>query len=363
MSFLSLVMAHQIGLAMTPEQLVDSAQIKVFNKDLNKVISEHYGAYFSAQTFKAFIEKNEKNKESKNHLLKVLSGQSSVVKNAKNLPLKIIVNMGLGWDAENYDIQMPHVKSFIDDIKTLGLEVIFLDKYPYAPIEQNVDSIKPQLRQLLRDQNSKYILMSLCKGTPELVIAFAEIVKAHPEMKNNVVGFMNMSGMLGGTFFSSNRLDIQAIIEIEKLIDRNLPGESFSKHDREQTIWSLPFVSPVAIAKNLKTVLDINLGSIPVVNVSGAIMSDKMSKRTSPLQMFLIYNRMMNLYSSANDGFIDVTDTHLPPSMFKNQRSIVLDASHLLVDGFVDQYDLKIKENRLRFYRGVFEVLLMEINK
>jgi hypothetical protein len=88
-----------------------------------------------------------------------------------------------------------------------------------------------------------------------------------------------------------------------------------------------------------------------------------MSKRTSPLQMFLIYNRMMNLYSSANDGFIDVTDTHLPPSMFKNQRSIVLDASHLLVDGFVDQYDLKIKENRLRFYRGVFEVLLMEINK
>jgi hypothetical protein len=33
--------------------------------------------------------------------------------------------MGLDWDAENYDIQMPHVKSFIDDIKTLGLEVIF----------------------------------------------------------------------------------------------------------------------------------------------------------------------------------------------------------------------------------------------
>ena len=345
---------------MTPAELIEDQGLKVFNTEVNKAISMKYGEYFSASAFKAFVEKDPRNFAFKSYVLDVLRQKSKKQKIPTHL--KVIVNTGLGWDTDNYSQQMSHVKNFMDDVRKLGVEVIFLSKFPYAPLEQNIESIKPQLKNLLRNKEDRYILMSLCKGTPELLIATAELVLENPQLKSKIAGFMNMSGMLGGTFFSSDRLDIKSMVEMEKIIDNKLPSpDSFVKYDREQTIWSLPYISNKRIEANLRPVLKVDFGNIPAINVSGAIMSDKMSKRSSPLQMFLIYNQLMNIYSYGNDGFIDVTQTRLPKNMFKNQKSLVIDGSHLLVDGYLAEFDLSQTKNRELFYRGVFESLLMEI--
>ncbi len=357
--FLTVLLTLQSAMAITPKEFVDSMEIRSFGLEMNKFVSETMDSKFAAASYKAFIEKNKRNKEFSLYMRSVLSKKAKKLSYPKNM--KIIVNMGLGWDAENYAIQMPHVKSFIDDVKTLGPEVIFLNKYPYGPIEQNIESIKPQLKGLLRDEKSQYVLLSLCKGTPEILVAAAELVKENPNFKKRIAGFINLSGMMAGTFFSSQRLDIQTIVEIEKTIDSLPTKNTFSKYDRQKTVWSLPFVSVKSVAKNIRPVLNTSFDDIPAVNVSGAIMNDRIEKRDTPLKMFILYNKIMSLYPYGNDGFIDVTQTHLPKSMFRNQKSMVINSSHLLVDGYLDEYDLMDIKNRHLFYRGIFQSLLLEI--
>jgi hypothetical protein len=350
MSFIFAVLSLQAW-ALTPKDYLEATQIETFDSVTNRNISNIYGKQFSAKVFKAFIEKNSTNLKFKNQLQNFIVNKSTYIP-IKNV--KIIVNMGLGWDFENAD-QPYYVKDFINEIKSLGYEVIFLSKYPYAPIEVNVESIRPQLRHILRDQNNKYILLSLCKGTPELLIAAAEIIKKENQLKNKLIGFVNMSGMMGGTFFSSTRFDLVALTSLEKEVDNYSSKMNFEKFDRMQTIVSLPSMTKARITKNLAPILNVSFDNIPAINISGALMSDTAIKNNSPLKMFISYNKALQLYPYANDGFIDVTESRLPTSMFKNQRSLILDSSHLLTDGNFEGLDLTKKTNRVLFYKAIIQ--------
>lgn len=348
-----LILLNVQAYALTPNDFLDSNQIENFDSTTNKIISLTYGSRFSAQVFKAYIERNPLNLKYKKELQSFIAKKSSFVP-MKNV--KIIVNMGLGWDVESKE-QPYYVNNFINEIKSLGYEVEFISKYPYAPIEMNIDTIQPQLRHLFRDENNRYILLSLCKGTPELLVAAAEVIKKDSKLKDKILGFVNMSGMMGGTFFSSTRLDMKALTNMEKDFDNLSSARSFTKFDRMQTVVSLPYMTKSRIQKNVSPVLNVSFDNIPAINISGALMSDLPSKNNSPLKMFINYNKVMLLYPYANDGFIDVTETRLPSSMFKNQKSIVLNSSHLLTDGAFEDLDLTKKPNRIFFYKAVLQSL------
>lgn len=350
----------QSAFAMSPSEYVQNADIKVFDRRVNQQLSETFDQHFSAQAFKAFIEKDKKNSVFKNEVKNYMQGR--VVPLVPSKKLKIIVNMGLGWDFNNVKEQPYYVQNFISDIQKLGSEVIFLDKFPYAPVEQNIESIKPQLKSLLRDPEASYILLSLCKGTPEILIAAAELIQENPLHKKKIAGFINMSGMMGGTFLADERVDLDVLTDLIMMWEDYVPlKRNFKKYDRRNTVWSLPFMSKASITKNIKPVLKVSFDNIPVINVSGAILDDMISKSDSPLKMFVSYNSLMSVYPYGNDGFIDVTETRLPVSMFANQKTIILNSSHLLTDGSFDQYRLDREVNRVAFYRGLYQSLLREI--
>jgi hypothetical protein len=128
-----------------------------------------------------------------------------------------------------------------------------------------------------------------------------------------------------------------------------------------QTVVSLPSMTKARIAQNVAPILNVSFGNIPAINISGALMSNLPIKNNSPLKMFINYNKAMMLYPYANDGFIDVTETRLPLTMFKNQKSIILNSSHLLTDGAFEDLDLTNKPNRLLFYKAVLQSLKEEI--
>lgn len=344
----------------TPKEYLENKKILIFNAEENENISRHKDKYFSALVFKEYIESNKNNFKLRQKVQNYMNNGQLKKDNLKEAT--IVINMGLGWDADNYSQQPYYVKNFIDEIKLLGNDVIFLSRFPYAPMEQNIESIKPQLKHILR--NKKVILLSLCKGSPELLVSSLEIVRENPEMKKNILGILNMSGMMAGTFFSTSRFDLELLTSIEFLWDKYIPTKnSFSKYDRRQTVWSLPFMRKNNVIKLVNSVSDVNLDPIPVINVSGILTSDKISKRDTPLKMFISYNQLTDLYPNANDGFLDITETRFPSKNFSNQSTLLLESSHLLADGYFNQTDLMIKENRIKFYQALYQTLVDKINE
>ena len=166
-----------------------------------------------------------------------------------------------------------------------------------------------------------------------------------------------MSGMLTGTFFSRNRIDLVLLKEIEESIDAMLkPNPALI--DRQKTFRALPYMTNFEIENNLERIGNFRMPNIPVINVVGAMTSDYISKKGSPLKMFLTYNQRAHLTKYASDGFIELSKTMLPKEVFPNEKVLVLESTHLLADGNFDQYDLTNKETRVSFYQALFQALI-----
>lgn len=338
------------------DQYLIEHQINHFTSQTNQSISKEKNRYFAAQVFKKYIENNQENLNLKNDILNQMNHNVAALDLANTL---LVVNMGLGWDYENLSEQPYYVQNFVKEIQQTGLPVYFIKKYPYAPLEQNIESIKPQLDVLMKQSNQKIILFTLCKGSPEMVVALNEYLKENPDFKTRFKAHINLSGMMGGTFFANNRPDLKILREIELMIGSNHdPDFDFKKYDQRQTLWSLPYMND----KIIKTLLNPNqleaIESIKAVNISGIITKKENEKRPSPLKMFFTYNHLTNLYPYANEGFLDIADTRLPEKMYPYQRTILIEGSHLLADGNFENFDLTQSSNRLKLYR----LLIKSIN-
>ena len=339
---------------ISPDQYIRQHNITSYNSKTNQVISNEKGKYFSAKVFKKIIENDPTNTELHKLVQNELAHKILLDKKLTNTIL--IINMGLGWDDRDYKNQPEYVQNFINEIKTLGLETIFLERFAYGPIENNIEIIKPQLTKFLKS-GKDIIFLSLCKGTPELLISLAEITRDNPELKKPIKGYLNMSGMLGGTFFSKDRLDLNLIQKYDPYIEIGL-GPNPKSIDRFLSINALHYMTNKRVQKNLERVGDFQMPELPVINVTGVITSDFMIKKGTPLKMFLTYNNNTKLYPYANDGFLEVSHTLFSKEIFPKERTLLLESTHLLADGNFEQFDLADKKTRIEFYHALFQALI-----
>lgn len=347
---------HASGLAKTQGALnyIRENNITEYDDDTNKEISKKFSPYFSALVFKTLIEKQSRNKELRSLLHQQMNQR--IVLNKKLANTILVINMGLGWDDQNFSNQAFYIQNFITEIKLLGLETHFLKRDPYGPIDHNIELIKPQLHNLLRT-GKNIILLSLCKGTPELVVAMAEEIEENPKAQKQITGYLNMSGMLGGTIFSKKRLDLKIIEEIEQSLDGHLKTTPV-RLDRLRTVRALPYMTSDEIAESLTRLNNFQMRDLEVINVVGAMTSKYISQKGSPLKLFLTYNEKAHLFPYANDGFLDISQTSFSKDLFPKARTLVLESTHLLADGNFDQYDLANKGVRISFYRALFQALI-----
>lgn len=337
----------------TVSEFIEKRNITEFTRELNRELTPKYGPIFSAEVFRELTERKPGNREFREYVLRELrkKSESEPFVEFKD-KIKVVVSFGLGW-SDDFGIAAPYyIKDFLSDIESLGLEVVYLDKNPFGTIKKNVQRILPQLEKELKGEK-KVIFLSLCKGTPELLSALALL--RDPHLKEKVAGHVNLSGMLTGTFFA----DIAMSIIIPKLLSpfmKIIPIQEIK--DAGKMAGSASYMKSTVIAETLNEVR----GQIPddtlTVNVTGAPMSDRVMKNRSPMGPVLKYNYWQKFLVSANDGFIELPHTLVPEDISSRQVTLVLDSSHMLSDGYLDEFSLSDRDARRALYQSILRFIL-----
>lgn len=338
----------------TASEFIDTRKITEYTRELNRDLTPKYGPIFSAEVFKELLERKAKNREFRNSVLAALRQQGITDQKFASYKDKVtlVVSFGLGWSDE-YGIAAPsYIKDFLSDIESLGLEVVYLKKNPFGTIKNNVRRIIPQLEDELKKDKS-VIFLSLCKGTPELFSALSEI--HDPEMKKKIIGHVNLSGMLTGTFFA----DIAMSVMIPKLLSpflKIIPLKEIS--DAGKMAESASYMKSTIIAETLSDVKGHLPEGVLTVNITGAPLSDRVMRNGSPMAPILKYNSWQKFLVSATDGFIELPHTQVPEDLASNQVSLVLDASHMLSDGYLEEFELKDQDTRRKLYQSILSYIL-----
>ncbi len=356
---------HQIGNKTnvlleheSPEAFIDNKGIQDYTLELNRELSKLYGQLFSAKVFKAFIEKDARNKKFKNEVLKSFDTKW---KKQPFVELKdkvsIVVSFGLGWE-EKYSQATPiYIREFLEDIKSLGLPVRFLRKDPWGSVRHNAEVIKDQLRDEL-ETGRDIILVSLCKGTPEVLLA-ESFVHAETEGRfvNHILGHVNLSGMLDGTFYSDKSSEL-LIPKIVGPILKLIPIESARESTR--LFGAIDFMRSDIIEGVVQEAAQNLPKDLLYINITGAPMSEQIFEQHSPMVPVVRYTLFSKLSEGANDGFLELPNTLIPRFISNNQITLMLDSTHLLGDGMLEGHSLQQEFKRRAMYYAIISRVIQE---
>lgn len=343
---------------LKPAAFIDHHDIKVYTVELNRKLTADYGQTFSAQVFREIVEREPKSNEllqsvlhdlkvknkSKNRNLKVLRGK-----------IRLVVSFGLGWE-ESYTKHTPYyIRDFLADIKSLGLPVTFLKKDAYGTVENNVEQMIPQLKERLGGEED-LILISLCKGTPEL---FAALARVNQDMNQSsqarIIGHINLSGMLSGAIFS----DFAKELIFPKIIAPLLKLIPFAGvADSGKMVDALEFMKTSIIETVLQDAAPYLRKDLYTINVTGAPMDNSLMETDSPMKFVVKYGVRNAFIDSANDGFLELPSTLVPQSISTNQATLVVNSSHMLSDGDFYGYKLNDESNRRQLYFSVISEII-----
>ncbi len=330
--------------------------IDEYTVEVNRRLTKQYGQIFSALVFKHLIERKETNQDLKQNVLKNLKDKTFHKTNEPFAALKdkvrLVVSFGLGWEEKS---TIFYIKDFLKDIEAMGLPVTFLKKNPFGSVEENVELMIPQLQSiLLKDENIIYI--SLCKGTPELLAALAQMnQRLNLNRQATILGHINLSGMLSGAIFS----DFAKEIVVPKIIAQLLKLVPFKTvSENAKMIDALEFMKTSIIENSLKASIPFLKQDIFTINVTGVPLSNHVLNGNSPMKPVIKYGLRSAFIDSANDGFLEIPSTLIPESITENQATLVMDSSHMLSDGNYEGHDLSLEATRQSLYFSVIQAVI-----
>jgi hypothetical protein len=161
--------------------------------------------------------------------------------------------------------------------------------------------------------------------------------------------------MLSGAIFSDFAKDIvlpKVVAPLMKLI----PFDSV--RDSARMVDAIEYMKTSVIESTLQTATPDLDKSIFYVNITGAPMTAHVFEGKSPMRPILTYNVRNEFVDSANDGFLEMPSTLIPESVSHNQVSLILDSSHLLSDGMLDEFKIEDENNRRILYYTVVKTIL-----
>lgn len=340
------------------DEFLSKNPIEKYTLAVNKELTKKYGQLFSARVFRKKIEEKPENKEFLNKVLADLSNKKlNIEAPFKYLDSKVrlVVSFGLGWE-EKYGRTVPYyIEDFLSEMKGLGLPVTFIKKDPFGTVEENVQKMLPGLREALLS-GEDLIFVSLCKGTPELLRAEAELMK-HDEKNRygKILGHINLSGMLSGAIFSDFAREVvlpKVVAPLLKLIPLA------AVRDNAKMVDAIEYMKTSIIEENLKASKAHLDKDIFYVNITGAPMTNLVLEGSSPMKPIVKYGSKTGFIESANDGFLEMPNTLIPESISKNQVTLVLDATHILSDGDLHGFKISDKRNRRALYYSVLKTVI-----
>jgi hypothetical protein len=340
--------------------------LETLSPDWNLSVSKSFGPQMASAAFDYEIMQNSDNALARQA---ALDGVARQLRDRAWSPLKkqnitIVVNTGLSWDDKMESNTPLYVHEFVLDMRALGVPVVFLQKDPYGTIWDNALSIQPQLEKVLQ-QGRDIFIITLCKGTPEMMLALTRAQTSYvarsrtqehrPKGTAKVIGYLNMSGMMSGTFLADSLSESKTL---KYLGNRMRKWENSIVGEYGKTTLSLPYMTSDEISDVLSITASLMPKDVSYMNIVGNPVDRAFLERGSIIGPFFKLNDYFNFYSGAHDGYLDVTQIAFPKSVSENQVTITFNASHLLTDGFFGPFDLMQPFARQAIYRSLINVTL-----
>lgn len=324
-----------------------------YSLELNRSLSKTYGQFISAASFKNWVESNESNVAFRDYLTSELQKRDLNGKPFQQIKnLKIVISLGLGWREFESPKDPIYVLNFLRDIKSSGLPILFLKREPYGTLNANIAAIIPQLEKELAIEQD-IILVSLSKGTPELMSALGTIHSQKKPIKARVKGYVNISGMVGGVSFADKANKLKDLTFLTPLL-KAFPATA----ENGKTLGSLSQLSSVAVDRVMKTAYDFIPRETFFINITGLPLSNHIYLGTSPMLEILKIGNKRHIFEGANDGFLEAPRTLVSDSVFPNQVTVVLDSTHLIADGKLGLYGMDDQTNRRVLYQALLKFIL-----
>lgn len=339
------------------EAFIEKNQITDYTLELNRELTDQFGAIFSAKVFEKVMEGKAGNKEFRTNLLSHLENKGNKLKDLSHLKsdVRFIVSFGLGWSEEIAKKGPYYIGNFIKDLKSMGLDITFLDRNPFGTVSGNVERLTHHLESELDDPR-KIIIVSLCKGTPEILASIAQIEKKTPgAITQKLLGHVNLSGMLGGAFFSDLANEINLPLKIAKVM-KAIPINAIA--DNARMADAVEYMTSPIIDNAVESAVETLPKNLFFINITGIPLSTFVLDQNSPMELVIRYGMKHRFVTGANDGFIELPKTLIPESLSQNQLTLVLDSSHMLSDGRIENYSLSDEQNRRILYRAIFHEIL-----
>ena len=111
---------------LSPVKYIRENNITDYDFETNKEITKETNRYFSARVFKSLILKNNANKDLRNLVRDLMDHKLILNKKLENTIL--VINMGLGWDDQNFKIRIIHLKQEDSRLRFQQVIVFFLNR-------------------------------------------------------------------------------------------------------------------------------------------------------------------------------------------------------------------------------------------
>jgi hypothetical protein len=330
-----------------------------YTREANRTLTKAYGIGFSADIYKAWLERLPRNPEFKSKIEKSIadiqrSGDRPLARRIAHY--KVLIAQGFMQTAAKNRLQ-----SLIDNLRGLGAEVKMMDFDPVGSIAANVPRFRDQINaELLTGQ--KVILISASKGAPELLTAISQINAANlttpvpMRAPGQIAAVITLAGMIEGSFLP----DWASGVPQRYLIKGSLNDGGASSGLVVTDLTGFFDMSTASLTKQ-REIYRATLPRVPYYSFVGVITRDGIARdpEINMLQKSLSIPHAD--FHGANDGYIEYPGTHLPRSWNLQSTDVVFDSSHSILDGFYYGRDMSQLPTRKLVIESIFQSILDDL--
>lgn len=357
--------------APTAEEYLKINPIIDFSLSTNRYLTLKYGHGFTQEIYRAWIMNRKQNTDVQARLSSFYNqfkNKSQAERNEdlrKNNPTRavLLVAVGMNWkEVPDEDTQL-YIHEFYKTVNALGIESKILHRERYGTVPENAAMFEEQIRSTLASGRD-VVLYGLCKGAPELLAAAAKVINPYLDQERKqtrlptgwgrIVGALFSSPMMGGTFYARGAdQDLETFSQLKTFFD------FIRFKDVGGILHSLPTVTPEFVKQWMADVyprLPSDIRYLTMIGILGG--NGLLEKDTTGMNFFMKMNRKYNFTAASNDGFIEYPGTELPHYLSAETATIVIKASHMIMDGEWNGIQMWNFDSRHAAYTGFMSYVL-----
>ena len=340
-----------------------------FTRTVNQRMAGQLGMGFTSEVYHAWLEKKPKNAEAKRHFLNLLQRieqgqQTSLAERAAQVRFVMIPGVGGNFEEITQDSPPALLEGFggLPRIfKSIGLRFHLLKSATMAPIDDNIAVVLPRIREIL-SSGENIILIGGSRGLPEMMGVLARLKQEPPAQgAGKILGVVNLSGLAAGSLLCDAGVKwpvpsvVRNLVRAAKLL--KIAG---SEKISDRNVQAIIEMSSGPMSAYFEKLLPQVPRDVPYLSLVGTRHGNGLADgqpEIRRLQNMLI--RPIIPQAAANDGYVEYPGTDLPEPWGLDSRTLVFNASHMIVDGeYTPEWKFSDPRRGGILLSGLFHMLL-----